>query len=135
MIQSVKPGKEIIVSAKNEAGLLSKLSKLFADRGVNIIAISAQVAGGAALLNFVVDEHVTAMDLLRKKKYQVHENNVVLVQIEDKPGAMLRMTQRLMGKKIDLVNIYGSATNTYSPCLLVFSTNNDQKAMVALRKK
>jgi hypothetical protein len=134
MIQKVKVGKEIVITAKNKVGLLSSISKVLADHGINIIAVSAQAAGGVALLNFVVDEHVRAMDTLRKNGYQATENDVVLVELEDRPGALRQLTQKLAAKKIDLMNIYGSTTAAYSPCLLVVSSNNNQKAIVTLRK-
>ncbi|HXV27801.1 MAG TPA: ACT domain-containing protein [bacterium] len=134
MIQKVKAGKEIVVTSKNKVGTLSAVSKALADRGINIVALSAQAAGGVALMNLVVDDHLRAGDALRKKGFQVQENDVVLVHVEDKPGVLRQLTQTLAAKKIDLMNIYGSTTTTYAPCLLVLSSSNNQKAIVALRK-
>jgi len=134
MIQQVKAGKEIVVTAQNKVGILSNIAKVLADRGINIVALSAQAAGGVALMNFVVDEHVRAVDTLRKHGFQIQENEVVLLKLEDKPGALRQLTQKLAAKKIDLLNIYGSTLATYSPCLLVLSSSNNQKAIVALRK-
>ena len=134
MIQSVKAGKEIVVTSKNKVGMLSSVSKALADHGINIIALSAQAAGGVALMNFVVDDHLRAVDTLRKSRFQVQENDVVLVYVEDKPGVLKQITQRLAAKKIDLMNIYGSTTTTYAPCLLALASSNNQKAIVTLRK-
>ena len=134
MIKSVKAGKEIVVTSKNKVGMLSHVAKILADHGINIIALSAQAAGGVALMNFVVDDHLRAMDSLRKAKFQVQENDVVLIAVEDKPGVLRSLTQRLAAKKIDLMNVYGSTTTTYAPCLLVAASSNNQKAIVTLRK-
>ncbi len=134
MIKSVKAGKEIVITSKNKVGMLSQVAKILADHGINIIALSAQAAGGVALMNFVVDDHLRAMDSLRKAKFQVQENNVVLICVEDKPGVLRFLTQRLAAKKVDLMNIYGSTTTTYAPCLLVVVSSNNQKAIVTLRK-
>ncbi len=134
MIKSVKAGKEIVVTSKNKVGMLSSVAKVLADHGINIIALSAQAAGGVALMNFVVDDHLRAVDSLRKSRFQVQENDVILISVEDKPGVLRQLTQRLAAKKIDLVNIYGSTTTTYAPCLLVAASSHNQKAMIALRK-
>jgi hypothetical protein len=110
------------------------VAKALADRGINIVAVSAQAAGGVALMNFVVDEHLRAMDLLRKKNFPVHENSVVLVEVEDRPGVLKQITEKLAAKKIDLLNLYASTTATYGPCLLVLSSSDNQKAIVTLKK-
>lgn len=135
MIRGVKMGKEIVVTAENEAGILARLASVLADRGINMTAISAQAVGGVGLMNFTVDDHLHAVDLLRKKKYNVQENPVILLEVEDRPGVLREITKKLAGKKIDILNIYGSAAATYAGCTLVLSTSHNQKALVLLRGK
>lgn len=133
MIKNAEIGKEIVVMSSNRVGVLSSVAKWLADRGINIIALSAQAAGGVALMNMVVDEHLRACDLLRKKKFPVHENNIVLLEVEDKPGVLKYLTARLAARKVDILNIYGSASSTFAPCVLVVATTDNQKAVVALK--
>ena len=134
MIKEVRAGKEIVVVSQNKVGILSKIAKALAERGINVLAISAQAAGGVGLINLVAEDHLRASDLLRKKGFPVQENGVVLVEVEDRPGVLRQFTQKLAAKKIDILNIYGSASAGYGPCLLVLSTSDNQKATVTLRQ-
>lgn len=134
MIRSVKIGKELVVVSTNKVGALSKIAAALADHGIDILAISAQAAGGVALINLVVDEALRAKDLLAKKGYKVQENSVLLVEVKDKPGVLMRLTRKLAAKKVDILNIYGSAPASYGPCVLVISTDDNQKALVTLKK-
>ncbi|PIQ86523.1 MAG: hypothetical protein COV74_04350 [Candidatus Omnitrophica bacterium CG11_big_fil_rev_8_21_14_0_20_45_26] len=134
MIINVKLGKELVVMSKNKVGVLSQVASALADHGINITAISAQSAGGVGLMNFVVDDHLRASDLLRKKKFQVHDSEIILLEVQDKPGALKRLTKRLAAKKIDILNVYGSAPATYGPCTLVLSTDHNQHALVTLKQ-
>jgi hypothetical protein len=134
MIQSVKLGKEFVIVSENKVGALSKIAAIFADHGIDILAISAQAAGGVALMNLVTDEPLRTKDQLRLKGYKAQENGVLLVQVEDKPGVLLQLTRKLAAKKIDILNIYGSSPASYGPCVLVLSTNDNQKALVTLKK-
>ncbi len=134
MIKNIRQGKELVVVSSNRVGVLSGVAQLLADRGINITAISAQSAGGVALMNFVVDDHLHAKDVLRKKGYVFHENGVLVLELVDKPGVLRGITKKLAAKKIDILNVYGSALSSYSPCVLVLSTSSDQKAMVLLKK-
>lgn len=134
MIQSVKLGKEFVVVSENKVGALSKIATILADHGIDILAISAQAAGGVALMNLVTDDSLRTKDQLGKKGFKVQENSVLLVQVEDKPGVLMQLTKKLAAKKIDILNIYGSAPASYGPCVLVISTNNNQEALVTLKK-
>ena len=133
MIQSVKAGKEIVIVSQNKVGILSQIARALAERAINVIAISAQAAGGVGLINLVVEDHLRGTDLLRKKGFPVQENPVVLVEVEDRPGVLRQFTQKLAARKIDILNIYGSASAGYGPCLIVLSTSDNQKALVTLR--
>ena len=133
MIRSVKLGKEFVVVSENKVGVLSKVAAMLADRGIDIVAISAQAAGGVALMNFVTDDALHTRDLLAKKGLKIQENTVLLLEIEDKPGALVQITRKLAAKKIDILNIYASAPASYGPCTLVMATNNNQKALITLK--
>lgn len=135
MILDIKLGKEISVLAQNRVGMLSEVAKVLADRGINIMAVSAQGAGGVGLMNLVTDDPTRTVDLLRKKKYSIQENSVLLVWVEDRPGILRRLTRKLAVKRIDILNIYGSSVAGYDKCLLVIATSNNQRAMVALKAK
>ncbi len=133
MIQSVKLGKEFVVVSENKVGVLAKVAAILADRGIDIMAISAQGAGGVALMNFVTDDTLHTRDILAKRGFKAQENTVLLVEVADRPGALMRITRRLAAKKIDILNIYASASASYAMCTLVLSTNNNQKALLALK--
>ena len=135
MIHTVKLGKEFVLVSENKVGSLSRVAAVLADRGIDILAISAQAAGGVAFINLVTDDALRTKDLFTKHEFKAQENKVLLVEVEDKPGVLMRITQKLVAKKIDILNLYASAPSSYGPCLLVLSTDNDQKALVTLRNK
>jgi hypothetical protein len=113
--------------------VLSKVAAMLADRGIDIMAISAQAAGGVALMNFVTDDALHTRDLLAKRGLILQMNTVLLLEVEDKPGALVQITRKLAAKKINILNIYASAPASYGPCTLVITTDNNQKALVVLK--
>jgi len=44
-MMKARPGKEVVVKVRNEIGVLAALSKLIADKGINILAASAWTDG------------------------------------------------------------------------------------------
>lgn len=135
MIKKVKAVKEIVIISENRVGVLSAISKILADRGINIVAISAHAACGVALINLVTEDHARVKDLLDRKAIAYQENSVLLLEVEDKPGTLLSLTKKLAANKVDILNVYGSAGCACCPCSLVILTDNNRRAEVALRGK
>jgi hypothetical protein len=46
----------------------------------------------------------------------------------------MMLSRKLAAKKIDILNIYGSAPASYGPCMLVITTDDNQKALLTLKK-
>jgi len=135
MIKKIRQYKELILVVEDRVGELLRVSKALADRGINILAISAQVAGSLGVINMVVDDHLRGKDLLSKKKMSFRENSVLLIEVEDKPGVLKELARKIQAKRVSIQNIYGSALSSYEGCLLVLSTTDNAKAHLALRPK
>jgi len=135
MIHNVRVGKEFVLVSENKVGALSRITALLADHGIDVLAISAQAAGGVALMNLVTDDPLRTKDLFAKKGLKAQENVVLLLDVESKPGVLMQITKKLAAKKVDILNIYASAPASYGPCVLVLSTNDNQRALLILQRK
>jgi hypothetical protein len=125
-------GKEMVVKVQNEIGLLANLTQVLAQKGVNILAVSAGVAGANAVVHLVTDDNLRAGDALRKQRYNPQERDVVLVDVPHKPGMLRHVTELLAKQGIDLHHLYGSAALPVPECLLVFASANNDRAVVVL---
>ena len=134
MIKSAKLGKELVVTVKNKVGALAEISKLLADHGINIEGVAGYAMDGDARLMFVADDTLRAGDALAKKGYSVKESEVVLVDLENKPGALKGLTAKLAAEKIDIKYAYGTACPEGCPARIVLATANNEKAEVVLTK-
>ena len=131
MIQA-KQGKEIVVVTVNQIGSLAEISKLVADRGVNILGLCGWVEGQDAVFRMVTDDNLRAGDALRSKHYSIREKDVVLVELPHKPGMLRSIIQRLSAENIDIHHIYASATLDMHKSLVALATANNDRAVVLL---
>ena len=74
-----RQGKEIVLRTANKIGALAAFSKIVAERGVNILGMSAWVEDGEAVVRLVTDDLLRTMDVLREHNYAPQERNVVMV--------------------------------------------------------
>ena len=134
MIKSAKLDKELVLVVKNKAGVLADISKLLADHGINIEGVAGYAVDGDAKLMFSVDDTLRAGDALKKKSYSVKEDEVVLVELENKPGALKGLTAKLAAEKRDIKYAYGTTCTGTCAARIVLSTVNNEKAEIVLNK-
>jgi len=125
-------GKEVVVRVRNEIGVVAQLTRLIADKGINIVAVNGWVEGPDAVIRLVTGDNLRVMDALREKHYNPHEKDVVLLEAGHKPGKLRHITETLAKEGIDLLHLYASATEDTGKCLVVFECTNNDRAVVLL---
>lgn len=136
MLKGVHLGKEITVSVVNKIGILADISKILADHGINIEAVSGYACGDkTAKIMLVSDDNLRAQDALKKAGYKsLKENEAIIIDLENKPGTLKQITSILAAKEIDINHIYGTACAGGCPSKIVLSTSDNQKALLMLKK-
>jgi hypothetical protein len=127
-------GKEITLTLHNEIGVLADLSRLIAQKGINIIAASAWVEHDNGVVHLVTDDNLRAVETLRAKSYQPREADVVLIELPHKPGILRHLTEKLATDSLDIHHLYATATADETKCLLVFACANNDRAVVLLNE-
>jgi hypothetical protein len=135
MIKQAQLGKEIAVTVVNKIGVLADMSKLLAEHSINIEAVAGYALDKEAKIMLLTNDNVRSIDALKKSGYKsIRENEVVVVELEDKPGALKNITARLATEGIDIKQIYGTTCAGGCPAKLVISTGDNEKALVAFKK-
>jgi hypothetical protein len=95
----------------NEIGTLARLCRDLADGGVNLLAIAAPESGrengGVRLL--VVNRDV-AVHALSKAGYLFTEEEVLFLELANRPGALARAIEKLARARIDIRYAYATAS-------------------------
>lgn len=136
MVKGVCLGKEIKVTVVNKIGVLSDMSKILADHGINIEAVAGYAAeGNKAEIILITTDNLRASDALKKKGYaSVEEREVIMFDLENKPGALKGVTAKLAVEGIDIKYIYGTTCSAGCPAKIVLSTSDNEKALLALKE-
>src|SRR4051794_18146110 len=100
---------DLTIDIENEPGALARVAAAISDAGVNIAAATCVGAHDRAELHILVP-HAEAAKHALALSHDVtitHEEEVVVVQIDDRPGALADLTRRVAqaGVNIDLVYV------------------------------
>lgn len=127
-------GKEIVVRVTNEIGVISQLSKVIAEKGINALAVAGEIDGRTATLRFLTTDNLRVEDALRERHYAPHAADCVIVQMPNKPGMLRTLTEKLAAESIDIHRLHATAPEDKSHSLVVLGTSNNEHAVVVLNR-
>lgn len=138
MLKSASMTKEIFLTVSNKPGMLNTITAYLADRGINIEGIIGlgMKDKDKAIVLMVVDDTRRAMDALKEGNigYAVERDSVML-EIRNRPGALLSITKILAQMGINIDHIYATKSSADgAPARVVLSTNDNERTFIALRK-
>lgn len=136
MIKSAQMGKEIVITVINKIGVMADMTKIIADHGINIEAVAGYATEeGEAKITVVTDDNLRAKEALVKAGYKgAKENPVVVIELENKTGALKNVTAKLAAHNIDIKYVYGTTCSSACPAKLILSTSDNEKTLVAFNK-
>lgn len=135
MIRRVYLGGEISITAENKVGLLADIAMMLANNDINIDAVCGYEQNGTAILLLMTPANIVIVGDLRKKGYQaVSEQDVVVVELENKPGALKVVTTELGKHAIDIKSLYVTSSASDSPSRMILRTSDNEKAIALLTK-
>ena len=99
--------KDCSIQLTNHPGDLARVAQALARRGVNIKALAGvSTGGGSATVRILPDDIVVARSALEAASIRFTESEVHLVLLENKPGILASVTNRLGDEGINLEAIY-----------------------------
>jgi len=118
--------KQLMIAVDNKVGTLAEVSSIVSGAGINMMAVCAYAVDNKGFIMFVSEDNKKALQLLKKKGYDVREEDAVLALIDNRPGALKEVTERIAEAGIDLNLIYGSVDKKgkFSPVVLITEDND-----------
>ena len=126
-------GKEVVVRVRKNPNTIANVIKLFSDKGLDLLAASTWVENGEAVMRFITDDNLRAVDALRERELTPTEQEVIEVDVPHKPGMLRRITEILAAEGVELDHLYATAGERERMCTVVLSTRSNEHALMALR--
>lgn len=96
---------QIDVDVPDRPGELAKLAGLLGDSGINLNAISAESGGGRSYMSLCVDQPARARAVLKQAGYVCQEHTVLVVRLEDRPGALAALARKLGDTGLNITSV------------------------------
>src|SRR3954451_17468042 len=98
---------DLVIDVENTPGALARVAAAVSDAGVNIAAATCVGAGDQAELHILVPHAEAARHALAISHVAVSdEREVVVVDVEDRPGVLADLTRKIAKAGVDLDLVY-----------------------------
>src|SRR3954452_9308291 len=103
---------DLVIDIENAPGALAEVAAAISDAGVNIAAATCMGSGEQAELHILVPHAEAAEQALAISHVAVtREREVVVVEVEDRPGVLADLTRKIANAGVDLDLVYVATRN------------------------
>ncbi len=121
---------QISVFIENKPGRLAAVTRLLGDAQVNIRGFSIADTADYGILRLLVDKDAAAREVLRAQSFMVHESQVILADVPDRPGGLAAVLDVFAELEINVEYTYAIANS-----LIAFGMEDRARAEAALLQR
>ena len=125
--------RQISVFVENQPGSMMNVTSVLTEAHVNIRAISTFDTPEFGIIRLIVDNPVRAKEALTEKGFVTRVSEVIGAELKDEKGNLNQMLAILADGKINVNYIYSFVIREGKAPVMVFSTDNYEKAEKVLR--
>ena len=126
---------QLAVFLANKPGTLAEVCDELAKANINIYAFTITDTVHHAVVRMVVSDTRKALHLFGERGVLVVENDVLMINNTNKPGALSRLAKKLSEHKINIEYAYLATSPSSKTGLAVFRVSDTKKAIKVLTGK
>lgn len=125
--------RELVVMLENKSGNLAKIGQALRERKVNINAVFASEQKGRSSVHMIVDKFDDAKKALQSEGFETKEQIVVTVELDNRPGTLGEIGEKLAKIGVNIDYAYFSATSGQKQAFVVLGVADVAKARSLLK--
>lgn len=124
--------KQFSVFMPNKPGALTRLAALFSEKGINILGIASEVRDDSGLVRIALENEAEASAILSSAGFSSVETHILSVEVDDRPGELLRVAGALAEGKVNITTVYGTSVPGGKTSRILIAAQSIDKALAIL---
>ena len=126
--------KQLAIFLENRPGMLARVCEALAEHKINIYAISTSDTIDHTVMRMVVSDHQRALHVFEERGTLVVEDDVVLIEGDNKPGSLAAIANKLAAAKVNIEYAYCATPPDAKKGLLILRVQDAKKALKVLNR-
>jgi hypothetical protein len=124
--------KQLSLILENKPGQLAQVCTALAQEKINISAITVAEHNDRRVLRLVTDDLVRTRKALKNFDLPMSEDEVVMVSMTNRPGALAHVCEQLASEHINIDYAYSNATSQNGKAIGIFKVSNTPRTLKIL---
>jgi len=124
----VTTARQLSILLENRRGALAELCSKLAEKAVNIVGLYVPEQTGVAPVRLVVNSVDTARKVLESLGVPFTEEEVLAVQVSDRPGALGKLTRKLADHGLDVKYAYATIQKGVGKATVILAVSDPARA-------
>jgi len=124
--------KQLAIFLDNRPGTFARVADALAQAKINIYAISTSDTVDHSVVRLVVDDSRRALRLFEEHGTLVVEDDVLMIEGDNKPGSLAKLAHKLADAKINIEYAYCATPPAAKKGLLILRISDAKKALKVL---
>jgi hypothetical protein len=124
--------KQLAIFLENRPGMLARVCDALAENEVSVYAISTSDTVDHTVMRMVVSDYRKALHVFEERGTLVVEDDVLMIESDNKPGAMAKLAHKLAAASINIEYAYCATLPDAKKGLLILRVRDAKKALKVL---
>lgn len=124
--------KQISISIENSPGRLYEVTRALGEAGINLRALNLVDSGDFGMLRLLVSDLANTRRIMMENHMPARVDDVVAVEIEDKPGRLSEVLKPLMDARINVMYMYAFIGMSSNNAVMIFRFSDNDRAIEIL---
>ncbi len=124
--------KQLALFLENHPGTLARVCDALAEAKINIYAVATSDTVDHTVVRLVVSDYKKALHVFEEHGSLVVEDDVLMVDGDNKPGSLARIAHKLAAAKVNIEYAYCATPPDAKKGLLILRVSDPKKALKTL---
>jgi hypothetical protein len=126
--------QQISIFLENKSGRLADVTRVMADAGINLRAISIADTADFGILRVIVDKPEAALAALAKAGYTTRTTDVLGLEIQDVPGALSKVMDVFKQTGVNIEYLYASLEKSGDKAVVIFKVEDIEHGLKIVKE-
>ncbi|MCI1722939.1 MAG: acetolactate synthase [Lachnospiraceae bacterium] len=126
--------KQISVFLENKPGTLADFCRVLQANDIDMRAMCMADAQDFGILRIIVDDVLNTMTVLKDAGYVCQITKVLTIELEDKPGSLVKILDLLGEAGVNLEYSYAFLSKRKDKAYIILKASDNDKAVAILQK-
>lgn len=131
-VNAMQITKQLAIFLENRPGMLAAVAEALAEAKINIYAISTSDTIDHTVIRLVLSDCRKALHVFEERGTLVVEDDVLMVEGDNRPGSLARITRKLAAAKVNVEYAYSATSPNARRGLLILRVRDAGKALKVL---